>query len=306
MRRRRVVTCLRTASRSGDSLLGWNWVRSRLPLVLTWLAAGCGTPRQDSTPLAVREKPQVRRERRGLRVPVQRRMPAWASADPRVEFHPTLGLPLEVVHETTGIPMVLVATTVFQMGGPADSPADDGAVRPPVEVRLRPFYIAKYELTQAQFQDIRGGDIPSSLRRRAESFGRGNALQAPLGDWFPCTGFSWADLAILLDRADARLPTEAEWECACYGTARRSEYPLSRPELVLQDVRRTEANDLGIHGMIGNAAELCADPWPAGPGASGTDDLSLVLRGYYTPWWRCPYDPKYEAVHVGLRLARDP
>ena len=108
-----------------------------------------------------------------------------------------------------------------------------------------------------------------------------------------------------LDRSGYRLPTEAEWECACRaGTI--SAYPFGQAVawlpnyawfdkqsgMSMKRVAQLEPNDLGLFDMLGNAYEWVSDPhepYPTDPGGkpvldvlrnpSCPEDLVRVIRG---------------------------
>jgi formylglycine-generating enzyme required for sulfatase activity len=185
--------------------------------------------------------------------------------------------------------MVLISAGEFMMGSP-----DDGKNRftnegPQHKVKItKPFYMGKYEVTQAQWQRVMGNN-PSPVKG---------------SDKLPVETVSWDDCQDFLKKVNAmgpgvfRLPTEAEWEYACRaGTTTRfysgdddggldaiawhGRNSGKKPH----EVGGKAANPFGLYDMSGNVWEWCSDwfaPYanagetdPTGPGA-GT---YRVLRG---------------------------
>ena len=135
-----------------------------------------------------------------------------------------------------------------------------------------PFYVAKFPVTQEQWEAIMGNN-PSQCR-----FPNHPVEQV---DWFTAQEFCLS-VSERLDRA-VRLPSEAEWEYACRaGTTTRSycgesvdqknanlvhdvdsENYLSGGKSKAQTtpVDQFPANPWGIHDMLGNVYEWCDDSW---------------------------------------------
>jgi len=213
--------------------------------------------------------------------------------------------------------MVLVPAGEFMMGDKENKPAH--------KVRItRPFYLGKYEVTQAQWEAMMGTN-PSRFN------GAANPVEQV--SWDDCRKF----IATLNAKARQQagmfaLPTEAQWEYAsrggretryCYGDEKTglveygwfSDNSGSRT----QPVGGKKPNDWGLYDMHGNVSEWCED-WfdgdyyanspaddPAGPAA----DTSRVVRGGF--WggsaWACrsPFRD-YNSVgrlghHLGCRVA---
>jgi formylglycine-generating enzyme required for sulfatase activity len=101
--------------------------------------------------------------------------------------------------------MVWVPGGVFWMGSD-EADADEDA-RPRRRVSVGPFFISRYEVTNAEFQRFK----PS------HHFPRGQ-------ERYPVTGVTWAEADAYARWAGGRLPTEAEWEKAARGTDGRR-YP---------------------------------------------------------------------------------
>ena len=153
----------------------------------------------------------------------------------------------------------------------------------------KPFYMGICEVTQAQWKAVMN-DNPSEFK----------------GDDLPVERVSWTDsqeyLAKLREKLGnglrSRLPTEAEWECACRAGS-KTKYSFGDNEGSLGEsasygansggkthpVGQKEPNVWGFYDMHGNVAEWCGDLYcvysdsaatdPTGPGTG----LARVLRG---------------------------
>jgi formylglycine-generating enzyme required for sulfatase activity len=209
----------------------------------------------------------------------------------------TLGIPAEKVLDLgNGVTMklMLIPAGEFVMGSPegeAERGSDEG---PQHRVRItKPFYMGATEVTQAQWQSAMGRN-PSSFQ----------------GSTNPVEQVMWDDCEEFCRRAGhgLRLPTEAEWECACRaGTST----PFNTGETIStgqanydglciygagpEGVYRLKTvpagsfapNGWGLYDMHGNVLEWCADWYAEGYyGQSPTEDpqgpsggQARVLRG---------------------------
>lgn len=209
----------------------------------------------------------------------------------------------------------------FTMGGERY-----GDEKPPHRVRVSPFAIGKYPVTQAQWKAVMGSD-PSRFK----------------GGDRPVENVSWNDVNEFIRRLNQktglqfRLPTEAEWEYAARAGS-TTEYCFGDDEKQLGDyawfsknsgstthpVGQKKPNDFGLFDMHGNVWEWCSDWYsdsyyeeckrqgivadPSGPTA-GSD---RVVRGggWYSDAVNCRSAnrsfgaPGNRSVHLGFRLVR--
>lgn len=172
------------------------------------------------------------------------------------------------------------------------TPTDNG---PPVELELAPFFMSKYELTQAQWLRAAGVNPskygPLYAERLPDELGADVATH-------PVDSLSWVDAARIARDLGLELPTETQWEYAAragtdttwwtgddrdslVGAANLGDQALMRtqtdsavgeasahdwPELddgfgIHSRVDALKANPFGLHGMVGNLWEWCRDSW---------------------------------------------
>ena len=190
-------------------------------------------------------------------------------------------LPQQIVGKD-GAEMVLIPAGDFQMGsGPGTS--YHSATRPVHAVYVDAFYIDKYEVTVAQYNEfVRATGHPTPPNP-------GHSLT----NQHPIVNVSWHDAMAYAKWAGKRLPTEAEWEKAARGGLVGKNHPWGDAALdgtqcnfadkSLSEVWNKEwgdnhadkniddgypytapvgsfpANGYGLYDMGGNAAEWCFD-----------------------------------------------
>jgi formylglycine-generating enzyme required for sulfatase activity len=204
----------------------------------------------------------------------------------------------------------------------------------------RPFYLGAHQVTQGQYRSIMG--------KNPSTFKGSDSLPVENVSWFdavefcnklsekenrtPCYGYGPDNTAGFFGGNGYRLPTEAEWEYACRAGS-STLYPFgddasalggfawyeSNSESKTHAVGQKKPNAWGLHAMLGNVWEWCADGYgknyyasspPADPpGAAGVSNR--VIRG--GSWFNgprycrsaCQYGrtPGYRINSLGFRLA---
>jgi formylglycine-generating enzyme required for sulfatase activity len=205
------------------------------------------------------------------------------------------GLAWRVRDTGTGIEMLLIPPGTFQMGcvmGSDERPCDS-TEQPVHSVTLtRPFYMGRYEVTQAQWRSVMGTN-PSYFQSSSESVTQAEVFARPV------ERISWNSVQEFANATGLRLPSEAEWEFACRGgtltpffngTTRDDTLP-SLAWIVTNSNGQTRpgggrtANALGLYDTLGNVWEFTNDGWGAYSGIPKVDPIGpqdapgCVVRG---------------------------
>lgn len=182
--------------------------------------------------------------------------------------------------------MVAIPGGAFIMGSPETESGRTSAESPQRNVTLKPFFMGKYEITQAQYQAIMGNN-PAIFK----------------GENRPVESVSWNDAVEFCKKLsnitgrNYRLPSEAEWEYACRSGTNTPFYfgETITAELANYDASQTygaapkgqfrqqttpvgsfPANAFGLYDMHGNVLEWCQDTWHGNYNGAPVDGSAWV------------------------------
>jgi formylglycine-generating enzyme required for sulfatase activity len=202
----------------------------------------------------------------------------------------------------TLLEMVAVNPGGFLMGATNGEKYASEREGPQHRVDVRPFFMGKYPITQAQWQAVAAlSKVNRDLVVQPSHF---------KGDRLPVESVSWLNAIEFCDRLSTfagvsyRLPSEAEWEYACragtstpfsYGETLTSqvanygsEYayaaePVGEYRQSTTPVGQFSPNGFGLSDMHGNVWEWCADRWHNNYAGAPTDSC-VWLNGGNEDW----------------------
>jgi len=184
----------------------------------------------------------------------------------------------------------------------------------------RPFYIGKYEVTQAEWKKVMGSN-PSVFQ---------GSMVKDDADRHPVDNVTWADARRFVERLNVmdrtaryRLPTELEWEYAARaGASEEPTWAYIRDVAWEQDIDKgtthavgtKKPNAWGLHDTLGNVWEWVSDfyneklfPDPTPPRTGTTHVLrggSFVSDVKNTTWFTHAGGPG-SGFDVGFRIVRE-
>jgi formylglycine-generating enzyme required for sulfatase activity len=247
-------------------------------------------------------------------------IPSWATLlqaepDPAIVIDPALrtsiittGYAWRVRDTATQIEMVLIPPGTFQMGCSQSSQYGCDSDENPVHTvtLTQPFYMGRYEVTQAQWT-ARMGYNPSVFQSPSTEVPAAQVLSRPVET------VSWEAAQILLSITGMRLPSEAEWEYACRaGTTTAYHSMPGLPNGFNDDtllgniawfagnaggqtrpVGQKAGNGFGLHDMAGNVWEWVNDwygenYYTSSPSVNPPGPSSGVFRGVRSGSWHLP------------------
>jgi formylglycine-generating enzyme required for sulfatase activity len=177
--------------------------------------------------------------------------------------------------------MVAIPGGTFLMGSPNTEAERNDNESPQHSVTIKPFYMGKFTVTQAQWRAVAALPPVSRSLSPDPSYFKGDNL--------PVEQISWEEAVEFCERLSQktgrtyRLPSEAEWEYACragtttpfhfgetitpdlanyngnhtYGSGAKGTYRAKSTPVGSFQV----ANAFGLYDMHGIVWEWCADPW---------------------------------------------
>lgn len=148
---------------------------------------------------------------------------------------------------------------IYVPGGSFTMGEDRGADNPANSVELSPFWVGKYEITQAEWQAVMGNNPAKN---------KGEATR-------PVENITWYDALQFCDTLKAktghtvRLLSEAEWEFVARGSlGSQSKSDLEAAAWTANNskgrshpVGEKKASIIGVHDLLGNVFEWCMDTY---------------------------------------------
>ena len=202
--------------------------------------------------------------------------------------------------------VVRIPAGMFTMGRAEDDDEANDDSTPENELFLPDFYIGKYEVTNAQYQQFveATGYIPPYHWKSQPTPPEGSAN-------LPVTYVSWDQAKDYAAWRGGRLCTEPEWEKAARGTDRRvypygHEYVPTRANIDYLMERLTPGGSYpkgvspyGVHDMMGNVYEWTDAHYAPYPG--NRDDLGRYAAYQVDRAGNVTVDPNQESFYVVAR-----
>jgi formylglycine-generating enzyme required for sulfatase activity len=179
--------------------------------------------------------------------------------------------------------MVAIPGGEFIMGSPPTERGHRDEEAPQRRVKVPPFYLGKYPVTQAQWRAIATRPkIPEDLNPEPSYLRGDDDLPVHSVNWHEAVEFCERLTQLVGGGVRYRLPSEAEWEYACrsggttpfhfgetitgnlanYNSSQRfaAEAPVTRREKTTP-VGQFSPNAFGLYDMHGQVWEWCEDDW---------------------------------------------
>ncbi|MDJ0716940.1 MAG: SUMF1/EgtB/PvdO family nonheme iron enzyme [Prochloraceae cyanobacterium] len=194
--------------------------------------------------------------------------------------------------------MVAIPEGEFMMGAPKSEKYSCDRERPQHQVRIQPFFMGKFPVTQAQWKAVANlAQVDRDLAPYPSYF---------KGDNCPVEKVSWYDAVEFCKRLsrktgkEYRLPSEAEWEYACRagtttpfyfgetitsklanynGSETYADEPKGEYRQQTTPVGKFPPNAFGLYDMHGQVWEWCADAWHENYEGATTDGNAWTKSG---------------------------
>ena len=244
--------------------------------------------------------------------------PPTRSAEGRLQIGPESAIVLVLIPPGE---FVMGSRGAAGAGDPAGDPWSRESEAPATGRRVAPFFLAKHEMTRAQWSRVQTG-----RPWRPDSLGEDALL--------PAAGLSFDEANLMLARLGLELPSEEQWEYAARadtrtrwwsghepgslaGCANGARAPDAGPPGLRTPngpapVDRLRQNPFGLHHVHGNVAEWTRDAWRPRHDAAPADEALRCVRGgsYASPAVelrsaaRVGFARDVRSPEIGLRPAR--
>jgi len=211
-------------------------------------------------------------------------------------------------HKTTKMVFRRIEAGSFMMGSPADEVGRQSNETQHKVTITKPYYIGIYELTEAQYCQICGGESASMLPKLLK-YGevRGYDVKPDYYGSPIATEYTWPQsksvdpnslvgkLRTITSITTIDLPTEAQWEMSCKAStltalnngkesATNNVMEVGRSAYNAEDKKGDASsvtttcvgcympNSIGLYDMLGNAREWCLDSWQESLGVGDVVD----------------------------------
>jgi len=174
------------------------------------------------------------------------------------------------INPKDGLIYILIPAGKFQMGCSSNDSKCSNYEKPAHSVTItKDFWIGQTPVTQAAYKKVTGTN-PSHFK----------------GDQLPVESVTWDEAQAYCERADMKLPTEAEWEyaarggnpAALYGPLVQIAWYKGNSGGITHAVAQKEANGYGLYDTLGNVDEWVADFYSLYP-----DDSQVIPQSVFVP-----------------------
>ncbi|KYC36511.1 hypothetical protein WA1_43255 [Scytonema hofmannii PCC 7110] len=193
---------------------------------------------------------------------------------------------IEDLGDGVQLEMVAIPEGNFLMGSPKDELERRSSEGPQHKVTIKPFFLGKYPVTQAQWKAVVSLPQVNRELKPDPSYFKGDNRPVEKVSWYDCVEF--CDRLSRYTNKTYRLPSEAEWEYACragtttpfhfgetitsdlanynanstYGSGVKGVYREENKPVGSTPVGSFNvANAFGIYDMHGQVWEWCEDHW---------------------------------------------